>query len=83
MHHVVREIVRGVAGVSESCEAGSVEVERHWAVACAQDVDPHVKLLPTDEQGVADVALGNIGLRLWVIWLPAQLIFPLRHLLQL
>ena len=68
--------------MSESSEAGPVEVDGQRLVACDENIDSHIKLLATDEQGIHDVSLYNVRLCLGTFWFPSEIVFPLSDLCQ-
>lgn len=46
----------------ESGESCAVEVDGEWLVGGAKCVDPHVELASTEEKGIEEVALADVGL---------------------
>ena len=59
--------------VGESGKPAAIEVDREGVVTGAEDVDPHIELPTSEEQGIEDVALADIvlGVDLFVGAFPA------------
>ena len=66
--------------MSKPSETTPVQVDCKWLVVDDQDINPHVELLPPYQQWVHNVPLNYIRLSLWTIWLPPEVILPLRYL---
>jgi hypothetical protein len=47
--------------MGEACESGAVEVDGEGLVGGAEGVDAHVELAAAEEEGVEEVALGDVG----------------------
>ena len=69
--------------MSESSEARPVEIDGQRLVACDENIDSHIKLLATDEQGIHDVSLYNVRLCLGTFWFPSEIVLPLGNLGEL
>ena len=76
------DLVR-ITVMREPSEARSVEIDSQRLIAGDKYVDSHVKLLSSDQKWVHDVSLHDVRLSLWTLWLPPEVILPLRDLSQL
>ena len=73
------DLVR-VSVMGKSTEARTVQVHGQGLVACYQHVDPKIELLASNQKRVHDVFLDDIGLSLWAVRLPSEIVLPLRYL---
>ena len=71
-----------VAMVGEPSEAGSVEINCQRLVARDKNIDAHVELFAADQKWVHDVSLNDVRLSLRTLWLPSEVVLPLRNLSQ-
>ena len=84
MHIVVLDVLH-IGRVPVMCESGEsspVKVSSEGSVAGHQAINTHVKLFATDEEGIDDVSLHNVGLSLRAFGLPPEIILPLGDLLK-
>ena len=72
-----------VAMMRESSEASTVQVHCQGLVARHKHVDSQVKLFAANKQWIHDVLLDDVGFGLGTIWLPPEVILPLRDLCEL
>jgi len=67
----------------EPTEAAAVKINIKGLVRCYENVNAHVKLFASDQEWIHYVFLNDIGLGLWGLCLPPEVVLPLSDLLKL
>jgi len=85
MYIVILDVfyVGSVPVMRKSGEPRPVKVCRQRCIAGNQAVNTHVKLFTPNEEGIDNVSLDDVRLRLGAFGLPPEIILPLRDLLEL
>lgn len=67
--------------MGETTEPTSVQVDSQGLVSSHKHIYSHVELLASDQKGIHNVALHDVGLGLRTIGLPTEIVLPLGDLL--